>query len=175
MVRLHCLAILFLTALLTSSCASHRSKVTENIFGQYEGQEGVISFRLPPGLFLMMIGHEDPEFRELIKKIDRIKIIIIDKEAYPDSTGNVYNQFAASLRRYGFQDLMVMSEGGQKMDIKYFGAEDLAKELMFLISEEDSFLGISMVGNIDLAKAGTALKKISASDFGNLRNEKTGQ
>jgi hypothetical protein len=153
------------------SCTDDRGKAAEDVFEKYEGQEGVYIFRIPPGLIGIFVdGEKNPELKQSLRKMEMIKVMIFDKDERSKTDKNeILREFNEKLRESQFQDLLLMNEGEQTIRIKYReDEEEIIQEMMILITEEDTFLGLSMVGKIDLNQMTKVAKSMKIEDFQNV-------
>ena len=154
-----------------SSCMDDRGKAAEDIFEKYEGQEGVFIIRLPPGLIGLFIdGEENPELKQSFRKMEMIKVMIFDEGPFGKyNKDDILREFNENLRESQFQDLLLASEGEQVIRIKYREDEnEIIQEMMILITEEETFFGLSMVGEINLDQLTHIAKSLDIEDFQNI-------
>jgi hypothetical protein len=165
--------ILFLLAVVfISGCQIHEGKAAEEIFDKYEGQEGVYTFRIPPGLIGIFLDEEENrELKETLREMDFIKVMILDeKKAKSKDKVRILQEFDQKLKENDFEDLLLFNEGTQMIKIKIREQEDFIHEMMILITEEDSFLGLSLVGKISLDRLSSIAKSIDIGDFMEMSN-----
>ncbi|MGC9471980.1 MAG: DUF4252 domain-containing protein [Bacteroidales bacterium] len=142
-----------------------KSGVEEEIFRAYEGQKGVIIFSLPPGLFALAVGEGDTEIRDLMREVEKVRIILIDRGAGKDPEG----EFMEKLAGLGFEDLVSVNDGNNRVHLKIFQPEEVIREVMLLTSSDDTFLGISMAGNISREHLSALVKQVQINDFKNMK------
>jgi len=154
-----------------SSCRDDKGKAAEDIFEKYEGQEGVYIFRLPPGLIGIFInGEKNPELKQSLRKMEMIKVMIFDERPLGKyNKDDILREFNEKLRESQFEDLFLASEGDQVIRIKYREDEnEIIQEMMILITEEETFFGLSMVGEINLDQLTHIAKSLDIGDFQNI-------
>jgi len=165
--------ILFLLVVVfISGCQIHNEKAAEEVFDKYEGQEGVYTFRIPPGLIgIFPDEEENRELKETLRKMDFIKVMILDEKKTKSSNKNqILQEFDQKLAESNFEDILLVNDGQQTIKIKIREQECLICEMMILITEEDSFLGLSLVGKISLDQLSSVAKSIDIEDFMGMSN-----
>jgi len=151
----------FLLVGLTSCRQEGKSGVQEELFDSYEGQQGVIAFNLPPGLFAMIIGREEPGLKELTRGLEKIRIILIDRGAGKDPEAD----FIKKLGTLGFEDLLLVNNDESRIHVKLFQPQEIIREVMILVSSDDTFMGISLVGEISEEQLKELARHIRVEDF----------
>lgn len=153
--------------MVSSSCQNRRGKVAGNVFEKYEGQEGIYIFRLPPGIINLFLERlDDTELMELLTEMEVIKIIICDKSSGSDKRDKILEDFNSRLSEAGFEDLFMVNEADHSVRFKVHETEkETVDEIMMLIKEEDSFLGLSIVGDLSYDKISMLTEKVEIDDF----------
>lgn len=164
--RFRILLFATITALLTGSCQRSNS-AGEEVINSYENMEGVYTFKIPPGLVAVFIrGDENRELRESMRNMESVKIILVDmnKTESKDITG-FSKDFILKLKEGGFEEMMTMNDGGEKITLMMLEEGEVIKEMMALFLSKDEFLGLSLTGEIDPAELAGILKKVKIEDF----------
>ena len=159
---------LFLILPVIYSCSDDRGKAAEDVFEKYEGQEGVYIFKIPPALIGIFIdSEENPELKQSMRKMEMIKVMIFDQSKRRKYDKNeIFTEFNQRLRESNFEDLLLASEGEQVIRIKYRENEEkIIQEMMILIMEEDTFFGLSMVGEINLDQLTDVAQSLKIENF----------
>jgi hypothetical protein len=162
--------LLFLTILLSllSSCHDDRGKAAEDVFEQYAGEAGVYIFRIPPGLIGIFVNaEENPELKQSLRKMEMIKVMIFDQgKAGKLDKQEILQGFNEKLEENQFSDLLLATEGKQVIRIKYREDEEgIIQEMMIMVTEEESFLGLSMVGVINLDQLTEIARSLEIENF----------
>jgi hypothetical protein len=162
-------AVLFIVSLLLlCSCRDDRGKAAEDVFEQYAGEAGVYIFRIPPGLISIFINaEENPELKQSLRNMKMIKVLIFDQSnAGKLDKQDILQAFTEKMEENQFGDLLLASEGEQVIRIKYREDEEgIIQEMMILVSEEESFLGLSMVGEINLDQLTEVARSLKIENF----------
>lgn len=161
--KLFVLFIILFPVILASCVQRDKSRGAGEVFGSYEGEQGVITFRLPPAIFSMIIGKEEPALRETLKQLDQVKVLLMDRSAADRNDPEA--AFLRKLAELGFEDLMVVTESGNRVRIAIYQEEEDIQEVMILVTSEDAFLGLSLVGNIREQDLMEIASRIRTEDF----------
>jgi len=167
------LPVLFLfVIILITGCQIHNEKAAEEVFDKYEGQEGVYTFRIPPGLIgIFLDEEEDREIKEALREMDFIKVMILDeKKTKSSSKDQILQEFDKKLAESNFEDILLVNDGQQTIKIKIREEEGYIREMMILITDEDAFLGLSLVGKISLDQLSSVARSVDIEDFMDMSN-----
>ncbi len=159
--------VLAVLVFLLSSCATGPSPAADHIIRDYEGLPGVYTFRIPPGLIgMMMNGEDDQDVKNFLSGMETIKVIIINTaETKEKKLPEVVEHFSKELKKENFEDLMEINQSGNKVSVKIHEQGDKTDEAMIMITSDNEFLGLSLVGNIDMKTLGKIVYKINQDDF----------
>ena len=164
--------LLLFVIILITGCQNHNEKAAEEVFDKYEGQEGVYTFRIPPGLIGIFLDEEDDrELKETLRKMDFIKVMILDeKKTKLSNKDQILQEFDQKLAESNFEDILLVNDGQQTIKIKIREEEGYVREMMILITKEDSFLGLSLVGKISLDQLSSVARSVDIEDFMDMSN-----
>ena len=167
------LIFLVITAVLlifSSSCQNNRGKAVRDIFEKYEGDEGIYIFRIPPGLVNLLLDKSDETgLVELLAKMEMIKVIICDKSSGSEKRDNILEDFNQRLSEESFEDLLMINNSDHSVRFKIHEDETgNIDEIMMLMKENDSFLGLSIVGNLTYDQISMLTNKVKIDDFRNI-------
>ncbi|MBN2275422.1 MAG: DUF4252 domain-containing protein [Bacteroidales bacterium] len=101
---------------------------------------------------LQMLNEEkNPEFSDLVKDIEEIRILNYNKENQPFKTEE-FTDLKTRLTDENYQELMIISERGNKIFL--YGREKREKMVGFvaLIENAETFTIIDVVGGLDFKK-----------------------
>ncbi len=156
-----------LLLLMVSSCSSGPDPVADHVIRDYEGLPGVYTFRIPPGLVgVVMKGQDDQDVKDFLSGMETIKVIIINAaETKEKKLTAVVARFTNALKKEKFEDLMMINQGGNQVVVKIHDEGDKTDEAMIMITSEDEFLGLSLVGDIDMKALGKIVYKLNQDDF----------
>ena len=167
------LIFLIITAvllILNSSCQNSRGKAVRDIFEKYEGQEGIYIFRIPPGLVNLLLDKSgETGLIELLAEMDMIKVIICDKSTGSEKRDIILEDFNQKLSEENFEDLFMINNSDHSVRFKIHENEtNNIDEIMMLMKEEDSFLGLSIVGNLTYDQISMLTNMVKIEDFMNI-------
>lgn len=100
-----------------------------------------------------------------MREVEKVRIILIDRGAGKDPEG----EFMEKLTGLGFEDLVSVNDGNNRVHLKIFQPEEVIREVMLLTSSDDTFLGISMAGNISQEHLSALVKQVQINDFKNMK------
>lgn len=148
-------------------CAGGPEPRADEAIRKYEGMPGVYAFRLPPALLGLAVSDEtSADVKDFLSSMETIKVILVNKtETHEKVIDNFMEDFRQVLRDDGFEDLLIMNDGGDHIMVKIHQNGDKIDEAMVLIAGTDEFLGLSLVGNIDPAVLDRVVHEISTDDF----------
>ena len=139
-----------------------QSKVMRNLADEFPDARALVFYY---SSLNMLNLEDDPEFSEMIRDIEKIKLLIIDKEDNEFNT-NVTTAIKNDLKKYDFEELMTVKS--KDYDIGVFIIEDDGdiEGFFFLMDEEDSLIAVDLVGSMPVGGVGMLIDKISeANDF----------
>ncbi|MDX2445095.1 MAG: DUF4252 domain-containing protein [Bacteroidales bacterium] len=148
------------------SACSPNKKAGEEVIGSYEEYPGVITLKIPPGLIGVFISKDDQDLKEAFKEMESIKIIMVDM-AKTDSIDirSFGSGFEDKLELVGFEELLSVNDGQDRIKILILEQEEKIVEMMGLLSSEEEFLGINLSGEINQDQLANIIKEIEISDF----------
>lgn len=164
------LVIIAVLLVLNSSCQNRRGKAARDIFEKYEGQEGIYIFRIPPGIVNLLLDKSgETGLMELLAEMEMIKVIICDKSTGSEKRDIILEDFNKKLSEENFEDLFMINDSDHSVRFKIHENETgNIDEIMMLIKEEDSFLGLSIVGNLTYDQISMLTNKVKIDDFRNI-------
>ncbi len=160
--------LMILLLIFSSSCTDDRGKAAEDVFEQYAGKAGVYIFRIPPGLIGIFVdGEKNPDLKQSLRRMEMIKVMIFDQSKRDKlDKQEILQTFNKALEENQFSDLLLATEGEQIIRIKYREDEEgIIQEMMILIVEEEAFLGLSMVGEINLDQLTDVARSLEIENF----------
>lgn len=143
MKKLHLVTLLLFFAFNTHLFAQKQS-LANDLISNYEGKKGYTTITISPSLFKMLasIKTTDPDYNKIKKladKLERIKIIIQN-----DEKDNLFQQdisnFMSSLKSKGYEELISITEEGDKISFVTLQKDEKSKELLMSILGEESIL-----------------------------------
>ena len=121
-----------------------------------------------PDAFVLMIYHsslnmlnvdDDPDFARMIRDIEKIKVLRLDK-AEDDFTKEALTALKANLNERGFDELMIVRSKDYDIGV-YINEDDGDIEGYFLLmDEEENFTAIDVLGSMAVGDISQLVEKI---------------
>ena len=164
------LVITAVLLILNSSCQNNQGKAARDIFEKYEGDKGIYIFRIPPGLVNLLLDESgETDLVELLAEMEMIKVIICDKSTGSEKRDIILEDFNRKLSEENFEDLLMINNSDHSVRFKIHENETgNIDEIMMLMKEEESFLGLSIVGNLTYDQISILTNKVKIDDFRNI-------
>lgn len=155
------------TLSLISSAVFVFSLAFTNSFAQSNTTEGLQkNYHSRPFFFynntLRMINQkEDKAFDELIKDIEKMKLLLIDKPGGFASAD--YKKIVSDYKKEAFEEAMTSRFEGKTLDIFLKGKDKKVKGVLVLVNDKETLYVLDIVGSIALDKIGSLYKTIESS------------
>ena len=164
------IAAISVSLIINTSCQNSRGRAARDVFEKYEGQKGIYIFRIPPGLVDLLLSESgEPNLMELFAEMEIIKVIICDKSTGSDKRDEILYDFNQKLSEANFEDLFMVNDADRSVRFKIHKSEaETIDEIMMLIKETDSFLGLSLVGNLTYDQISMLASEVKIEDFRNM-------
>lgn len=158
--------LLFIMAFAVSSVFA-QSKTTDNLHKDFDGK----SFFFYHNTLRMINQKADPELDALIKDIEKMKFVIIDKENQDLDFKKVVTDYKAEQ----FDEVMTSRHAGKNFNIYIKEKNNKTAGMLVLINDESSLMVLDIVGSIALNKVTELYKKMDeSSEFGKQMKSLTG-
>lgn len=128
---------------LIGSFANAQSKTTEAL---HEKNKGALSLFFYNNTLRMLNQKEDPEFDALIKDIEKMKFLMIDKK---ESTID-YKKIVKDYKAEAFEEVMTSRHQGKNFDVYLKESNGKTKGMLVLINDETSLYVLDIIGSIAL-------------------------
>ena len=147
------------------SVASFNIRAQSSTFrGMFDQLSGTNKFFLYPST-LRALGGESEEFRNMVKDIKNLKIILVDKDHEMYTNLNTA-RISGDVSDEGFEELMVLKDKSSVINIWENESEET---LLAMVNANDSFVMMELEGKIDLGMAVKMLRTGELPSMGNLR------
>ncbi len=114
---------------------------------------------------LKMLNQDDnPEFEELIKDIDKMKLVRVNKADY-DLDKSDYKDLVDGYYDEDFEDLMTMRHEGMNVNAYIQEDDGVTTGIVMLMQDEESISVLDIKGAVPLSKLATVISKVQ--DFNN--------
>jgi len=144
----------------------------DDLFEKYDGKEGFTSVYISSKMFSLLskIDSNDEEFRNLVTRINGIRILSIDS-AENTARLNFATELMPKLRRNGFEELMTVKEEDDNVFFMIREVGDRIAELVMVTGGRGSTV-VSIRGNLDLKTIASLSKSVGIDELEGLENVK---
>jgi hypothetical protein len=148
--------ILFVFAILSLHA---QSKTTEALAKKYDAQ----SFFFYNNTLRMLNQAEDPAFDDIIKDIEKMKFLMIKKNA----KSVAYKQVVSDYKAEAFEEVMTSRHEGKNFDVFLKEKDKKTTGMLVLINDSSNLFVLDIVGSIALNKITSLYNTLDKSaDFG---------
>lgn len=159
-----------LIAILLASgvAATAQSKTTLDLEKKFEGSFTLFFYK---NTLRMLNQQENPEFDELIRNIEKMKFLLVDKNKSRFGPSE-YKELTKDYQKESFEPIINGRMDGRNLDIYLRDAGGSKPGTVVLVNDSSSLYILDIVGTIDVSKAGALFKTIDGStDIGSrIRN-----
>lgn len=149
--------VVFLTFLVLPLLTRAQSETTSRF---HQDHEEAFTLFFYHNTLRMMNMTDDPDFHEMIKDIDKMKFLRLDKEK--DEVDNQeLNDLIARYHQESFDDLMNMRSEGMKFNIFIQEKNKVTTGLVILFEDKESFSILDIKGAVPLSRIAELATKIS--------------
>jgi len=156
------------------SCAGlavGQTKTTTALDEKYEG----LSLYFYKNTLRMLNQTDDKEFDELIKDIEKMKFLMIDKNESKFSKAD-YTKLLAGYKSESYEEMMTSRFEGRSFDVYLREKDGDVKGTIILANDSTSLFVLDIIGKIALDKAPALFKTIDGStDIGKKIKDFTGR
>jgi hypothetical protein len=151
--------ILLPALIFISSLACAQSKTTETL---HKSNSEAFALFFYNNTLRMLNQKEDPGFDELIKNIEKMKFLMIEK-----ATSFSYGKLVKDYRAEAFEEAMTSRVDGKNFDIFVKGNDGKTDGMLVLINDSTNLYVLDIVGSIALNKVTTLYNTLEeSSDIG---------
>ncbi len=148
-----------------SSCNSQSKNDFSDFYNTHEDDIGIITFSLPIGLANAFIADDDAEAKDAFAKVSNMKFFICEKD-----NGYYEKKIKKYMPEGTYHDLMVVKNGKESVSFKMKEpTKGKKREVVLIITEPESFVAISFVGNFTLNDAKEMANSIETDELGDIR------
>ncbi len=164
----------FIYTFILFSCATvvfGQTKTTTALDEKYEG----LSLYFYKNTLRMLNQTDDKEFDELIKDIEKMKFMMIDK-AEAKFGNEEYSKLIAGYKAESYEEMMTSRFEGRKFDVYLREKDGDIKGTVIIANDSSSLFVLDILGKIALDKAPALFKTLdSSTDIGKKIKDFTGQ
>jgi hypothetical protein len=119
-----------------------QSKTTESLHKDYDAR----AFFFYNNTLRMLNQTEDPAFDQLVKNIEKMKFLMIDKAG----KNLVYKTVVANYKKEAFEEAMTSRHEGKSFDVYLKEKNNKTTAMLVLINDEKSLMVLDIVGSVAL-------------------------
>jgi hypothetical protein len=151
-----------LPLLLLSLCSIAQSKTTEALNKKYSDARVFFFYN---NTLRMLNQTDDKDFDEVIKDIEKMKFLLIDKSNNFSNTD--YKKITSDYKAEAFEEIMTSRHQGKNFDV-FMKDKNGKKGMLVLVSDSSNLYVLDIVGSIALNKVTKLYSTIGeSSDIGN--------
>ncbi len=151
--------VVFLLLLATTTMAQAQSKTTLALEERYEGSLTLFFYK---NTLRMLNQSEDPEFDQLIRNIEKMKFLLVNKD-----NGRLgpreYRSLIGEYQKESFEPIVTSRIEGRNFDVYLRDAKGAKPGTVVLVNDSSSLYVLDIVGTIDVSKAGALFNTIDGS------------
>lgn len=153
---------ILLTVLFVTTAVLAQSKTTEALHTKYSESLSLFFYN---NTLRMLNQNNDKAFDELIKDIEKMKFLMIDKSK---AFGNAdYKKLTASYKGESFEEIMSSRYQGKNFDVYLKESGGKTKGMVVLVNDSTSLYVLDIVGSIALDKVTSLYSTLDkSSDIG---------
>ena len=139
-----------------------QSKTTQALDDKFEG----LSLYFYKNTLRMLNQKADPDFDALIKDIEKMKFVLIDKSA--DKFGkSEYKKLVSDYQSESFEPIMTSRYQGKSFDIYMKDKKGSSLGTVVIVNDSTNMYVLDIIGTIDVSKASSLFSAIdSSTDIG---------
>jgi len=142
-------SILLVFTVLLSSCNGKRTN--DDVFSEFEGEKGVYMVKLPPRLFMTLIGMEEDRINDdNIGDIDLVKMLVYSRENNTDEdTGRMMQRISARMNDFEYENIIGFTSSDVYVSAYILDNDQYVSDLMILFKEDQSLVCMGLSGKLD--------------------------
>jgi hypothetical protein len=135
-----------------------QSKTTQDLHKSYPDARVIFFYKNT----LRMINQTDSkEFDDLIKDIDKLKILIIDKSV--NYSASNFKKLSSNYKQDGFEEIMTSRVEGRSFDVYLKEKNNKTLGTVVLVNDVDKLYVLDVVGSVPMQKIPEFFKQINNS------------
>jgi hypothetical protein len=150
--------ILISTLVIIGLAANAQSKTTEAL---HKKNDGTLSLFFYHNTLRMLNQGDDKAFDELIKDIQKMKFLMIDKKK--DFTSATYKKLTSDYKAEQFEEIMSSRYQGKNLDVFLKEKSGKTEGMVVLVNDSASLFVLDIVGSIALDKVTDLYKTLDES------------
>lgn len=153
---------ILLLLILVPAIAHSQSKVMRNLADDFPEARVLMFYH---STLNMLNLEDDPEFAEMIRDIEKIKVLIIENSLTDDKKA-VVADLKLDLGKYDFEELMTINSKDYDIGVYINDDDGNIEGFFFIMNEEESLITVDLVGSMPVSDVGMLIDKMKqANDF----------
>jgi hypothetical protein len=158
-------------ALLFSSITWAQSNVVNKYFNELGDDEKYVKVSISSKMFSLFTeleagSDEEKEFLEAVSKLKGMKIVVGD--SVPKDASRLYGQAVKDVENEGFEELMSVVDADENFKFSIKDKNGKIEELIMVAGGKQSFVLLSLYGEIDLKNIAKIAKSMNVEGLSNL-------
>ena len=135
--------------LLVAACSDKRKN--DDIFTEFEGEKGVYMAKVPPALFMGLIGMEAEDIdKEKMGDIDLVKLLVYSREnSTDDDTNQILHRITGKMNDFEYENILGFNSSDAYVSAYILENEDYVSDLMLLLRQDNSLICLGLSGKLD--------------------------
>jgi hypothetical protein len=156
--------LLILLALVIATAETRaQAKTTEALQANFDKSLALYFYK---NTLRMLNQTENKEFDEMIKDIQKLKFLMVDKDAKKFGSAD-YKKLKQDYQSEHFESVMTSRYQGRNFDVFYNDKKGSTPGTVVLVNDSSSLFVLDIVGTIDVTKVGSLFSTIDeSSDIG---------
>ncbi len=151
--------ILFTLVLFSSSLVFAQAKTTDDLQKKHDNSLSLYFYK---NTLRMLNQSDSKEFDEMIKNIEKIKMLIFDKKEDSFAAAD-YKNLVKNYQSESYESVMTTRSNGMTFDVFIRDVKGSSLGTVVLASDSTRLLVFDMVGTIDVTKVGSLFSAIDES------------
>ena len=152
-----------LTFLFSSTLLMAQSETTQALASQFTDAFSLYFYK---NTLRMLNQSDSPEFDEMIKNIEKMRFLIVDKGASKFGK-NEYKKLVGNYQKESFESMMTGRANGRNFDVYMKDKKGSPLGTVVLVNDSSSLYVLDIIGTIDMSKASQLFQTLNqSSDIG---------
>lgn len=140
-----------LASMLVISFACSDKQKNEDVFSEFEGEKGVYMVKLPPAMFMGLIGMDSNDIeKDEIGDINFVKLLVYSRENNdPGETDKMLQRLNGKMRDFEYENILGLNSGKTYASAYILENDDYVSDFMLILKENDSLICLGLSGKLD--------------------------
>ncbi len=144
MLKFNSLIAILIVVLLTTTVQA-QTKTTDNLHKKYDK---ALTFFFYNNTLRMLNQTDDKEFDELIKNIEKMKFLLIDKDN--TFTTSEYKKLVSGYKSESFEEIMTSRHQGRNFDVFLKESKGVTKGMIVTVNDSTNLYVLDIMGSVAL-------------------------